>query len=60
MKKTILTVMMLCMTVLAMAQPQGGFKMPESNATFKDVNYASDNLEAHNMDIYLPETGQAR
>ena len=59
MKKTILTVMMLCMTVLAMAQPQGGFKMPESNATFKDVNYASDNLEAHNMDIYLPETGQA-
>ena len=32
--------------------------MPETNPTYKDVNYAGDDLEAHRMDIYLPETGQ--
>ncbi|MBP5716772.1 MAG: alpha/beta hydrolase [Bacteroidales bacterium] len=41
---------------LANAQPQGGFKMPKNTATYKDVNYAGDNLEAHRMDIYLPDT----
>ncbi len=41
---------------LANAQPQGGFKMPQNTATYKDVNYAGDNLEAHRMDIYLPDT----
>lgn len=49
---------MLCFGLMAMAQPQGGFKMPENNATFKDVNYAGDDLEAHRMDIYLPDTGK--
>jgi len=43
--------------LFASAQPQG-FAMPETNPTYKDVNYAGDDLEAHRMDIYLPETGQ--
>ena len=61
MKKQILLSMMLCLTSMVMAQPQaGGFKMPENNATFKDVNYAGDKLEAHNLDIYLPETNKPR
>jgi len=36
---------------------QGGFPKPENTATFKDVNYAGDKLEAHKLDIYLPQTG---
>ena len=54
---------MLCVSILLHAQPQGtpgGFPMPENKATFKDINYAGDKLEAHNMDIYLPETGLDR
>jgi len=33
------------------------FNSPASAQTFKDVNYAGDEAEAHRMDIYLPETG---
>ena len=60
MKKHLFSIMMLCLAIAANAQPQGfgGFKMPETNATYKDINYAGDDLEAHRMDIYLPETGQ--
>ena len=49
-----------CLALTAMAQPQGfgGFQMPENNATFKDVNYAGDDMEAHRMDIYLPKTNK--
>jgi acetyl esterase/lipase len=63
MKKSILTMMMLCFAVLMKAQPQGGFgafQMPENNATFKNVDYAGDKLEAHQLDIYLPDTGKAK
>ena len=60
MKRNLLSAILFCCALLTQAQPQGmgGFQMPESNATFKDVNYAGDDLEAHRMDIYLPETGQ--
>ncbi len=54
---------MLCCAVLMTAQPQGapgGFKMPETNPQYKDVNYAGDSLEAHRLDIYLPQTGLDR
>ena len=47
--------LLLCSLFVA-AQPQG-FSMPQTNPTYKDVNYAGDDLEAHLMDIYLPETG---
>ena len=62
MKRTLFSMLMLASAAIATAQPQGfgGFQMPQSNATFKDVNYANDDLEAHRMDIYLPETGQER
>ena len=46
---------MACLAVGGSAQPQGGFQMPENTATFKDINYAGDNLEAHRLDIYLPQ-----
>ena len=51
---------MLCIAMMATAQPQGfgGFQMPENKATYKDINYAGDDLEAHRMDIYLPSTGK--
>ncbi|MCR5360846.1 MAG: alpha/beta hydrolase [Bacteroidales bacterium] len=55
MKKTLLMAAMLCLGLMADAQPQG-FKMPENKATYKDENYAGDDLEAHRMDIYLPDT----
>lgn len=59
--KTFILSIMLCMAMVATAQPQGGFpgfQMPENKATFKDVNYAGDDLEAHRLDIYLPDTGK--
>ena len=60
MKKFLVITVMLCITLMTWAQPQEGFPMPVNNATFKDVNYAGDNMEAHRLDIYLPETGQDR
>ena len=56
MKKILFLLSVLGMCTIVNAQPQG-FQMPTNNATFKDVNYAGDDLEAHRMDIYLPETG---
>lgn len=61
MKKSFILTLLLTVASMTMAQPQaGGFKMPENTATFKDVNYAGDKLEAHNLDIYLPNTGKDR
>ena len=53
---------MLCGALSLQAQPQGGFPgfgQPGVEPTYKDVNYAGDDMEAHRMDIYLPTTGQA-
>lgn len=63
MKKLLLSTVMLCCALYGAAQPPmgfGGFQMPQSNATYKDINYAGDDLEAHKLDIYLPETGQEK
>ena len=57
MKKILFLLTVLGMCTIVNAQPQG-FQMPTNNATFKDVNYAGDDLEAHRMDIYLPENKQ--
>lgn len=59
MKKTILSAVALCIAALTWAQPQGsmGFGRPMTEPDFKNINYAGDNLEAHCMDIYLPQTG---
>lgn len=60
MKRFFLSVTLACLSLLMWAQLQGGFKMPENTATYKDINYAGDNLEAHRMDIYLPATPQEK
>lgn len=63
MKKAILSLLMLCCAIVMMAQPQsasGGFKIPETNPQYKDLNYAGDSLEAHRLDIYLPATGHKK
>ena len=63
MKKTLLSMLLLGCAMIAGAQPQGmggGFSMPETNPTYKNINYAGDDLEAHCMDIYLPEGVDAK
>ena len=62
MKKTLLSAMMLCMGLIASAQPAGGFggfQMPEvkleTSQQWKDVNYAGDDQAYHTCDIYLPK-----
>ena len=46
MKKTLLSTIMMCCCMIAMAQPQGfgfgGFGRPQANPDFKDINYAGD------------------
>ena len=44
------------------AQPQGfgGFGQPGVEPTYKNVNYAGDESEAHQMDIYLPTKQQEK
>ena len=59
MKRTSIFFALMWLTLVAAAQP-GGFPQSENKATFKDVNYAGDNMEAHRMDIYLPDTGQEK
>ena len=58
-KKTVISSIfgLLFLTLTANAQPQG-WTMPEVNPTYKDVNYAGDDLEAHRLDIFLPEKQQ--
>lgn len=60
MKKVLFLSALLAFALLAYAQPQGfgGFKMPETHPQYPNVNYAGDDLEAHRMDIYLPDTGK--
>lgn len=62
MRKTLLSIVLLCMASLGMAQPAGGFggfQMPqvklETSQEWKDVNYAGDGQAYHNCDIYLPK-----
>ena len=62
MKKTLLSTILLCISAIVMAQPQGGFggfqvpkvELPTSQE-FKDVNYAGDDQAYHTCDIYLPK-----
>ena len=66
MKKTLLSAVMLCMAMMATAQPAGGFggfQMPqvklETSQEWKDVNYAGDDQAYHTCDIYLPKKEQS-
>ena len=53
--KLLFSSLLLLCSIVAQAQPQWG-NMPKTEPTFKNINYAGDNLEAHNLDIYLPRT----
>ena len=57
MKKTVLSLALLCLSLLSWAQPQG-VGQPSVLPDYKDVNYAGDDLEAHKLDIYLPKTNK--
>ena len=65
MKKTILSVLMLGLGLISMAQPQGGFggfqqqANLETSQEWKDVNYAGDDKAFHTCDIYLPKKAAA-
>ncbi len=50
----ILTCLLTCNMAVS-AQPQWG-NMPKTEPTYRNINYAGDNIEAHNLDIYLPKT----
>ena len=58
MKKKLLTLLFSLGTMILTAQ---GFQMPAGpgegsySRSWRDVNYASDGMESHNMDIYLPK-----
>ena len=60
MKKIILSMVMSCCAMLMQAQPGGfgGFGRPAVDPQFKNVDYVGDGIEAHQMDIYLPEKKQ--
>ena len=62
MRKTVLSTILLCTAVVAMAQPAGGFggfQIPEikleTSQEWKNVNYAGDDQAYHACDIYLPK-----
>lgn len=59
MRKTILSVAMACLSLTSWAQPQMQAQ-PGTEPTWKDINYAGDDKEAHRLDIYLPQTQQDR
>lgn len=59
MRKTILSVAMACLSLTSWAQPQMQIQ-PGAEPTWKDINYAGDDMEAHRLDIYLPKTQQDR
>ncbi len=62
MKKLFFSIVLLCMALVVMAQPEGGFggfQKPnaslETSQQWKDVNYAGDDQTYHTCDIYLPK-----
>ena len=57
MKKIVLSLALLCLSLLSWAQPQC-VGQPSVLPDYKDVNYAGDDLEAHKLDIYLPKTNK--
>ena len=64
MKKIFLSMAVAACTMVATAQPQGGFggfggfqqqAKLETSQEWKDVNYAGDDKAFHTCDIYLPK-----
>lgn len=59
MKKIFITFLFLCLTSGLFAQ-QNPFGQPSVKPDFSNLNYAGDSLEAHQLDIYLPKSGQKK
>src|SRR5574344_404028 len=59
MRKLLTTLFCSCLVLGASAQP-GAFGQPSVTPDYQNINYAGDNLEAHQLDIYLPKTGQQK
>ncbi|MCF0177273.1 MAG: hypothetical protein HUJ90_01500, partial [Bacteroidales bacterium] len=65
MKKFIISMVFAVSSIMLSAQNftpmmQQGPSEDLYSALFKDVNYAGDNLEAHNLDIYLPKNSNGK
>jgi acetyl esterase/lipase len=61
MKKYLLSLALLGSTLFASAQPgQGMFGKPSVTPQYANINYAGDNMEAHQLDIYIPKDGAAK
>ncbi len=60
MKKTILSIISMMLSALALAQPPGFEMPPMPDPDFADVNYAGDDLEGHKLDIYIPKDGKEK
>ncbi len=59
MKKTLFSLIAMMISFMGVAQPPG-FQMPETNPDFANLNYAGDDLEGHNLDIYIPKDGKEK
>lgn len=59
MKKTLLSIITMMLSLMVSAQPPG-FQMPETHPDFADINYAGDDLDGHKLDIYVPKDGKER
>src|SRR5574344_2487402 len=59
MKKLFITFLFSCLALGMSAQP-GGFGQSSVKPDFQNLNYAGDNLEAHQLDIYLPKSGLSK
>lgn len=61
MRKILLSAFSLMLALVSYAQPQGpGNFPPPVKPDYADLNYAGDDLEAHNLDIYLPKDSKEK
>ena len=59
MKKLFITFILTCFAIISFAQP-GQFPKPSVTPDYPNLYYAGDQLEAHQLDIYLPKDGAAK
>lgn len=60
MKKTIFTLFLSASAAIGACQAPGWNFQPSTTPDFSNLNYASDDLEGHTLDIYLPKDGKER
>ncbi len=60
MKKLILSIVTMMLSIIAAAQSAGTDMPPMPQPDYEDINYAEDDLEGHKLDIYLPKDGKEK